>query len=174
MSIFIKQKNRWLELSVIMLCFFSLSYAFYLQYAQHQWPCVLCTVQRLILMAVAIMTLVQLLSKKYERIYKTALLANAFLVCTGLYFSARQIYLQHLPPDQVPACMPTFSLLLHTLPIPQLFHIILSGTGDCAKVTWRFLGLTLAEYSLLLFICLGLVFLYLILLRSYFDFKRKK
>jgi len=37
------------------------------------------------------------------------------------------------------------------------------GTGDCAAVVWRFLGLSIPGWSALFFVCVALVGLYLCL-----------
>ena len=39
------------------------------------------------------------------------------------------------------------------------------GEGDCAKVTWSFLGLPIAEWALLWFVLFVLVSLYLVIAR---------
>ena len=31
--------------------------------------------------------------------------------------------------------------------------LLFSGTADCAAVTWTFLGMSIAEYTLLAFVC---------------------
>jgi disulfide bond formation protein DsbB len=46
------------------------------------------------------------------------------------------------------------------LPIDQVIVIMLKGTGDCAVVDWRFLHLSLAAWSAILFALLVLTMIY--------------
>ena len=43
----------------------------------------------------------------------------------------------------------------------HLFEKLFSGSGQCAEVTWRFLGLSIAEWSLACFVALALYALWL-------------
>ena len=64
--------------------------------------------------------------------------------------------LQHLPPDQVPSCILPLDYMLETLPLWDVLSQVLSGTAQCAEVTWTFLGLSIAEGTLIAFICFTL------------------
>ena len=68
---------------------------------------------------------------------------------SGLAIALRQIYLQHLPTGEAPACGPGLSYLFDTLPWHQAVAFVLSGSGECAVVDWRFLGFSMAEWSAL-------------------------
>jgi disulfide bond formation protein DsbB len=41
--------------------------------------------------------------------------------------------------------------LLHAGPLSRTLKTLVSGTGECAAVDWTFLGLSIAEWSLLWF-----------------------
>jgi disulfide bond formation protein DsbB len=43
---------------------------------------------------------------------------------------------------------------------------VLAGSGECAEAGWKFIGLTIAGWSLLWFVLLGLFALYLALRKS--------
>ena len=45
--------------------------------------------------------------------------------------------------------------------LPKIFK----GEGDCAKVIWTFLGLSIAEWALVWFVLLVLAGLYLLIVR---------
>ena len=77
----------------------------------------------------------------------------------------RQIYLQHLPADQLPTCAPPMDFLMDTLPFMELIQTILLGDGNCAEYEWRFI-FNFAEWAFLFFI--GLV-----VYNLYFFFFRK-
>jgi protein dithiol:quinone oxidoreductase len=75
----------------------------------------------------------------------------------GAAVAGRQVWLQHLPPDQVPECGPGLEYMLEVYPLGETLAKILKGTGDCAEVDWTFLGLSIAEWALISFIVLTAV-----------------
>jgi disulfide bond formation protein DsbB len=50
--------------------------------------------------------------------------------------------------------------MLEQFPLSQVFALVLRGSGECAEAGWRFLGLTIAGWSLVWF--LGLTVLSLV------------
>ena len=81
----------------------------------------------------------------------------------GLAMAGRQLWLQSLPADQVPACGPSVDYMLDVLPWMEVLTTALKGTGDCAEVTWRFLGLSIPGWTAIFFLLLvivGLVMLF--------------
>ena len=125
-----------------------LAYGYFLQYFDGQDPCPLCLLQRgfyygtgLVLLAGAIHGPGRL----GVRIYAIA----AFVFAAGgLATAARHVWLQHLPPEKVPACGPDLFFMLDNLPLGRTVQLLLRGSGQCAEVHWRFLGLSIAEWSL--------------------------
>jgi disulfide bond formation protein DsbB len=67
----------------------------------------------------------------------------------------RHIWIQHLPPEQVPECGPSLEYVLENFPITQTIKLMLSGTGDCAKVDWTMLGLSMPAWTLIAFLMLA-------------------
>jgi disulfide bond formation protein DsbB len=47
--------------------------------------------------------------------------------------------------------------MLQNFPLHQTIRKVLAGSGDCAKVDWTFLSLSIPEWTLLVFIGLGLI-----------------
>jgi disulfide bond formation protein DsbB len=81
----------------------------------------------------------------------------AFLFAAGgAAVASRQVWLQHLPADRVPQCGPDLAYMLQNFPLSRTLEKLLTGTGECAKVDWTFLGLSIAEWSLLWFVALAL------------------
>jgi disulfide bond formation protein DsbB len=83
-----------------------------------------------------------------RRVY--AVLAALF-AAGGLAVAGRHVWLQYLPPEQVPACGPGLQYMLEALPFGETLEIVLMGDGNCAEVMWTFLGLSIPEQALLLF-----------------------
>ena len=78
-------------------------------------------------------------------------MVTAVAAIIGGSFSIRQLYLQSLPPEEVPACGPPLEWLLDG-PVSDLLSAMTQGTGDCAEVMWTFLGLSIPAWALVGFI----------------------
>jgi len=136
------------------VCLGLLGYAFYLQYGEGLDPCPLCILQRI---AVAGMGLVFLVAIFHNpgRIGATiyALLQLA-IGGAGAALALRQVWLQSLPKDQVPACGMSLNYMLDTLPLAETVRKIFEGSGECAEKGWVFLHLSIAGWSLVFFIAM--------------------
>ena len=84
----------------------------------------------------------------------------ALAAAGGGAVAARHVWLQHLPPDQVPACGPSLEYMLETLPFSETLSLVLMGDGNCAETMWTFLGLSIPEQTLLLFSVVTLIALW--------------
>ena len=144
-----------------LVCAALLGYGYYLQYFDNQDPCPLCLVQRgfyyLVLATFAVAAL-HCPEKTGRTIY--CALAAVFAL-GGLGVAARQVWLQHLPADQVPACGPDLYFMLENLPLARTLEKLFTGSGQCAEVNWTLLGLSIAEWSLAWFAALALYALWL-------------
>ena len=80
----------------------------------------------------------------------------AVTALVGVALAARHVWLQSLPPDQVPACGPTLTYLLKMLPVSQVVQLVLKGDGSCAAVTSTILGVSLPIWTLAVFSMLAL------------------
>jgi len=132
-------------------CAALLGFGYYLQYFDSQDPCPLCLVQRAFYYGVIVVFTVaawHLPGKTGNRIYCAV---AAALALGGLGVAARQVWLQHLPADQVPACGPDLFFMMENFPLSRMLEKLFMGSGQCAEVTWRFLGLSIAEWSLACF-----------------------
>lgn len=122
--------------------------------------CPLCMTQRVFVVGFGTVGLVAFLhnpSGTGRRVYG---LLCALLAITGGAVAARHVWLQHLPEDQVPACGPSLEFMLETLPFTETLSLVLMGDGNCAETVWTFMGLSIPEQTLLLFIFAALVSLW--------------
>ena len=71
---------------------------------------------------------------------------------TGIGICLRHIWLQNLPADQVPECGAGFWYMMDTMPMLQFMDTILNGSGECADIQWQFLGFSIPEWTLVLFV----------------------
>jgi disulfide bond formation protein DsbB len=149
----------------LLVCSGLLAFALYLQYVEHQEPCPLCILQRVAFIAMLVVFLIAALhgpARRAAAVYSGALFV---LAGTGAAVAARQVWLQTLPADRVPACGPGLEYMLERFPLTQTLQKIFAGSGECAEAGWRFLGLTIAGWSLVWFVVLG-VFAIVIAVRA--------
>lgn len=144
-------------LAGFLVCVGLLGAALYTQYYQHQIPCPLCSFQR---GAFALLGLVFLIgglhgprSRGGRMVYGLLGLVPALI---GIGIAGRHVWLQHLPADKVPACGPDLAYMMEAFPLGDVLRQVLTGSGECAEVTWRLLGLSMPEWSLLWFVVLTL------------------
>ena len=143
-----------------LVCAGLLAFAYYLQYVQNQEPCPLCMIQRVAFLDMGIVFAVAAIHKPFRKgaaIYSALLFVMAGL---GAVTAGRQVWLQHLPKDKVPACGPGLEYILDRFPLKDALVKIFAGSGECAEVGWRFLGLSIAEWSLAWFVVLGVLAVY--------------
>lgn len=132
-----------------------MGFALFLQYVEHQDPCPLCMVQRVIFIAIMIVFILAALHgprRAGERVYAALILV---LSLTGVGVAARHIWIQNLPKDQVPACGPGLDYMLETMPMSHVLKELMHGSGECAEKGWTFLTLGIPQWSLLCYIALG-------------------
>lgn len=149
---------RLVNAALVLITIVGMSFALYLEHVKGLQPCPLCIFQRLGLIAMGLVALVALIHNPVSHRFKRA---YAFLAGLGMVWSAgvaaRQIWIQHLPPDQVPSCGPGLNYLVDVLPLKEVLSEVLTGSGECAKIDWTFLGQALPVWSCLFFVILLLV-----------------
>lgn len=134
--------------AIAIACATLLGYGYYLQSFKGIEPCPLCIFQRICYFGIVIFALVAAIHGP-RRIMRAAYgFLIAIVAGIGAAIAARQIWLQHLPPDQVPECGPDLSFMLEAYPLTETVARMLRGTGDCAEIKWTFLGLSIPEWSL--------------------------
>jgi protein dithiol:quinone oxidoreductase len=146
---------RWGYAAGFAVCAGLIGAALWLQHVEMQDPCPLCILQRIVYIA---MMPVFLLAALHGPGRRGAAVYSALIVLlagTGAAVAGRQVWLQHLPAAQVPACGPGLEYMLERYPLREVLPKVFAGSGECAEVGWRFLGLTIAGWSLVWFIALA-------------------
>ncbi|HEA54173.1 hypothetical protein LCGC14_0637910 [marine sediment metagenome] len=147
-------KGRAVFACVFALCAGLLGVAFYMQYVMGLEPCPLCWLQRFGFMGAGLVSLVAALHGPKQLGLRVYGLLLAVTAGAGLGMAVRQLWLQNLPADQVPACGPSVDYMLEVLPWSDVLTTALRGTGDCAAVVWRFLGLSIPGWTAIFFVLL--------------------
>jgi disulfide bond formation protein DsbB len=120
-----------------------MGYALYAQYVLGLAPCPLCIFQRIATIATGVLFLIATVHNPRgvgARVYG-ALIALAAL--GGILISARHIWIQAQPPGTVAACGADLDYLLEIMPVTDVISKVLTGSGECGKVDWTFLGLSM-------------------------------
>ncbi len=144
--------TRMFFLTVMFSCIALMVFGLYLEYIQGLEPCPLCVFQRIAYILIGLIALIGATHNPKDLflvIYKFLIIITAI---TGALIAGRQVWLQHLPPELVPECGPGLDYMLNVFPLSDAIKMILSGSGECAEVKWRFIGFSIAEWSLIMFI----------------------
>jgi protein dithiol:quinone oxidoreductase len=137
------------------VCAGLLGYAYYAQVVLHLDPCPLCIFQRVGIFALGLVFLAAAAHDPvggFRRLY-ACLLGLSALATIGV--AARQLYIQSLPPGSVPACGASLDFMLKIFSLSEVLVKVLTGSGECARVTWRFLGLAMPGWVLIAALVLG-------------------
>lgn len=150
---------RVTNLIVFLGCTALILIALYLEHVMGMEPCPLCMTQRIAVIAVGVVALLAFLHNPAKRGVRVYAVLGLLLAVGGAYFSSRQLWLQSLPPDQVPACGPALEYMMQVFPFMDVLKAMLHGDGNCAEVD-RLFGVSLALWTLLAFIGMAAVNLF--------------
>jgi disulfide bond formation protein DsbB len=138
-----------------LVCAGLMGYALYVQYVIGLEPCPLCVMQRIAVIACGVVFLLGAIHNPGRVGAIVYSLAIILFAGTGAAVAARHVWLQTLPPDQVPACGPGLSYMLETLPFQEVLATVFKGSGECATVDWRFLELSMPGWTFVFFVSLA-------------------
>jgi len=150
----------------LVACAAILCVALYMEFSMGLDPCMLCMSQRFVYLGLAFVFMLGAFHNPYFGGHKRYGFLLLLLSLAGLGLASRQLYLQSLPADLVPACGPSFSYMVDAFPFTEVLMTMIKGSGSCAEVQWSFLGLSIAGWSFVLFSGLILYNLRLTLVRT--------
>ena len=141
--------RRQLNAAGAALCAALLAYALYAQFHLGLEPCPLCIFQRIGIAATGVLFLIAALHDPKGRgrsLYGGLIVLGALATAA---VAARHVYVQHLPPGTLPSCGAPLGVLLKFTPLFEVIRKVLTGSGECGEVNWRFLGLAMPAWVLL-------------------------
>jgi disulfide bond formation protein DsbB len=146
--------SRLLYLFIFLSCLGLLSYAYYLQHVEYLDPCPLCIFQRIAFVSMGLVALVAAIHgpQRFGAWIYTVLIGIGGLV--GIGIAGRHVWMQGLPPDEVPACGPGLDYMLDQFPLAETLKMVFTGSGSCATIDWQFLGFSMPFWSLVWFVLL--------------------
>jgi disulfide bond formation protein DsbB len=133
-----------------------LAYAYYAELVLHLAPCPLCIFQRVGVFALGVVFLIAAAHDPVgwgRRVY-ASLLGAVALATIGI--AARHLYIQSMPEGSVPACGASLEFMMKIFSLSEVLVKVLTGSGECAKVTWTFLGLAMPGWVLIAALALGI------------------
>jgi protein dithiol:quinone oxidoreductase len=144
---------------IFLTCTAMILAAAYMEHVMKMIPCSLCITQRGFVILTGLIALIAALHNPAltgRRVYALLGIISPIL---GACFAGRQLWLQSLPADQVPACGPGLAYMFEVFPFMEALKLLLQGDGNCAHVD-KILGLSLAAWTFMAFIGLAGVNLY--------------
>jgi len=141
--------RRSLNFMGFALCAGLLAYALFTQLHGGLEPCPLCIFQRIGIALTGVLFLVAALHDPRAGGRTVYLLLIILAALATAAVAARHVYVQHLPPGSLPSCGAPLSVLLKYTPVWQVARKVLTGSGECGEVNWRFLGLAMPAWVLL-------------------------
>lgn len=132
-----------------------LAYALYVEHGLGLAPCPLCVFQRVAVIVVGVLFLLAALHDPRgagARVYAALIGLSAL---GGIAIASRHIWIQSQPPGSVAACGADLNYLLDIMPVTEVVTKVLTGSGECGKVDWTFLGLSMPWWVLICLSALG-------------------
>ena len=116
----------------------------------------MCIMQRYAFVVLGLLALIAVLINpgKILRVIFSLLIIVVALAGGGV--AARQSWLQHFPP-KVAECGAGLEYMIQSFPLADALPKIFQGAGDCSKVQWTFIGLSIPEWALLWFLAFVVV-----------------
>lgn len=141
---------------VALVSFALLGVAFYMEYQMGLEPCPLCMLQRIAFFLIGVFSLISFIGRDVSWQRKLAW-PIVVLSLLGAGLAVRHLYLQSLPMEELPACLPGLSYMFEVFPWQEIMQAMIMGTGECGDVLWTFLGLSIPGWTLIAFIVMALM-----------------
>ncbi len=142
-----RRAGNWLGAAA---CAAAIAFAFYSQYGLGLVPCHLCIFQRVTVAALGIVfVLAAFTSRPGMRGILFAVLVGLAGFAT-IATAGRHVWIQMQPEGSVPACGADLAFMLDLFPLTEVILKVFKAGGECAKIDWSFLGLSMPAWVLVL------------------------
>jgi disulfide bond formation protein DsbB len=139
----------------LLACAGLMGYALFAQYGLGLEPCPLCILQRVAVISVGILFLLAFAHNPGDRGARVYGVLIDLAAIAGILVAARQIWIINQPPGSVAECGASLDYMMAVLPLHEVLGKVLSGSGECAKVDWTFLGLYMPTWVLISLVVVG-------------------
>ena len=153
------QRSGWLLLLISALALEGT--ALYFQYGMGLQPCVMCIYERVALFGIAFAGIIGLIAPRFLIMRVLALIVAFLNAVKGLFISIKHVdYQLHPAPWNQCSYLPEFP---QTLPLDQWFPVLFHPTGSCSDAVWSWLGLSMAQWIVVIFAVYLLIFLFILI-----------
>ncbi len=114
-------------------------------------PCTLCITQQFFYCLIGVFSFIAFLHNPSFTVSRLYSLLLSLFALAGVWISARQVWLQGLPDDEVPLCGPPLEYIIDVFPFADVINALFMGDGNCAEISWQFFGLSMAGWSFIWF-----------------------
>jgi disulfide bond formation protein DsbB len=138
--------KRLLNLAGFLACAGMMGFALYAQYVLYLEPCPLCVFQRIATILTGVVFLAAAAHNPGQlgsRLYAGLLFLTAGF---GVGVATWHVRLQNMPASEVPSCGPGFEYIMDNFALFDALSMIFQGSGECAEVVWRLLGLSMPSW----------------------------
>ena len=142
---------RQIHLIVFLLVGALIGYAAYSIKILGLEACTLCITQQFFYCVIGVTSFVAFLHNPLGPLVR--LYSGFIFLCAiaGAWIAGRQVWLQSLPEDEVPLCGPPLEYIIDVFPFADVLNALFMGDGNCAEISWQFLGLSMAGWSFIWF-----------------------
>jgi disulfide bond formation protein DsbB len=147
--------KRILNLVGFAACAGMMGFALFAQYGLKLDPRPLCILQRVAVISLGIVFLIAALHNSKGWGGKVYAILVALIATGGASVAGWHARLQHLPPDEVPACGPGLDYMLDNFPLTDALKMVFKGSGECADIVWQFLGLSMPAWVFVILLITG-------------------
>lgn len=147
--------RRALNFAGFAACAGLMAYALYAEHGLMLEPCPLCIFQRIAVIVLGAVLLLAALHHPSGRGATAYAALTGIVAAGGAAIAGRHVWLQHLPPEQVPACGPGLGYILDSFPLADAMRMVFTGSGECAVSDWSFLGLSMPAWVLISVLVIG-------------------
>ncbi|MCO4811133.1 MAG: disulfide bond formation protein B [Gammaproteobacteria bacterium] len=141
--------RRLLNLAGFFTCAGMMGFALYAQHILLLDPCPLCIIQRVATISLGLVFLLAALHNPGgvgSKVYGVLVMITAGF---GVGVASWHVRLQNLPADDIPSCGPGFEYIVDNFPLSDALGMIFKGSGECAEVVWRLLGLSMPTWVII-------------------------
>lgn len=140
------------------VCAALLGFALYVEHGMFMLPCPLCMLQRFFFAGMGVLGLAAALHDPSSRVGRAAYgLLIGLLAAVGASIATRHVWLQLQPPSAFPSCTGQgLGYMWESLGPIDAIATSLSGSADCGKIDWTFLGFSMPAWTLVCYVLLGL------------------
>ncbi len=124
--------------------------ALFFQYVMHLDPCVMCVYQRLAMFGLLAAGLIGLANPKSRMLRTFGVVVWGLSASWGLKIAIELVQIERNPsPFATCSFLPEFP---SWMPLHEWLPSIFQPTGLCGEIQWRFLGVSMAEWMIVVFI----------------------